>query len=57
MKTIGEVYNIVHVHIKMSPNVQMPNLSLGRMVLGATIELEMKVKSTRTNLNLDPNTT
>jgi hypothetical protein len=43
--------------LKMSPNVQMPNLSLGGMVLGQTIELEMKVKSTRTNLNLDPNTT
>ncbi len=57
MKTIGEVYNIVCVHIKMSLNVQMPNLSLGGMVLGATIKLEMKVRSTRTNLDLDPNTT
>ncbi len=51
------MYNIIHVHIKMSLNVQMPNLSLGGLVLGATIKLEMKVKSTRTNLNLDPNTT
>jgi hypothetical protein len=37
--TTREVYNILPNYIKVSPIVQMPNLSSKEMMLGATIEV------------------
>jgi hypothetical protein len=38
MTASNEIYNIIYIHTKVSPNVQMPKPSSRGMELGAIIE-------------------
>jgi hypothetical protein len=42
MATSNEIYNIMSIHTKMSPNVQMPKPSSRGMELGAIIKVVKK---------------